>query len=206
MNQGKQIKVCGMREAANIRAVDRLGVDLIGFIFYPPSARFVQEVPAYLPVQARRVGVFVNEELPTVQRLATRFGLDYLQLHGNESPDYCRALRASGARLIKAFSIAQTPDLLQTEAYEDSCEMFLFDTPSEQFGGSGIPFDWSLLDAYTGRTPFLLSGGINACSVPALHHFHHPRLAGYDINSRFERQPGEKDVERIASFLQELNR
>lgn len=206
MNQGKQIKVCGMRQAANIRAVDQLGVDLIGFIFYPPSARFVQEVPAYLPVRARRVGVFVDEEPPTVQRLAARFGLDYLQLHGHESPDYCRALRACGAKLIKAFSIARAQDLLQTEAYEDSCETFLFDTPSEQCGGSGRSFDWNLLHAYTGRTPFLLSGGINAGSVPALHGFHHPRLAGYDINSRFELQSGEKDVEQIASFLQELNR
>lgn len=205
MNQGKLIKVCGMRETENIRATEQLGVDMIGFIFYPKSPRYVYELPAYLPTRARRVGVFVNEEKQMVQMFADRFGLDYIQLHGHESPEYCRSLHASGARLIKTFSIARERDLLGTSEYEDSCDYFLFDTKCEQHGGSGNQFDWSLLNAYEGRTPFLLSGGINSYSARALKEFHHPQLAGYDINSRFERQPGEKDVERIATFLRELN-
>lgn len=206
MNQGKLIKVCGMREAENIRDIDHLNVDLIGFIFYPKSPRYVYELPAYLPIKARRVGVFVNEDKPTVQMFADRFDLDYLQLHGNESPEYCRTLHASGAKLIKAFSIDRKKDLERTKEYEESCDYFLFDTKCEQFGGSGNQFDWGVLHAYNGSTPFLLSGGINAYSAPALNGFHHPRLAGYDLNSRFELKPGVKDAERIAQLLQELNR
>lgn len=204
MIQGKLIKVCGMCQAENIRDVDQLSVDLIGFIFYPKSPRYVYELPVYLPTHARRVGVFVNEDKQTVHTLADRFALDYIQLHGNESPDYCRTLHASGAKLIKAFSIARAKDLQSVHEYEDSCDYFLFDTKCEQFGGSGNQFDWNLLHAYSGNTPFLLSGGINSYSVKALKEFHHPCLAGYDLNSRFELKPGMKDTERIAEFLREL--
>lgn len=206
MIQHKLIKVCGMRQAENIRAVEQLGVDMIGFIFYPKSPRCVCELPAYLPVHALRVGVFVNEERQVIATYADRFGLDYIQLHGNESPEYCRSLQAAGTKLIKAFSIACTQDLHNVHSYEGTCDYFLFDTKSELPGGSGNQFDWDLLYAYSGHTPFLLSGGINSYSIPALKDFHHPRLAGYDINSRFELKPGEKDVERISRFLQELNK
>lgn len=198
------IKVCGMREAENIRAVEQLGVDMMGFIFYPKSPRCICELPSYLPVGVLRVGVFVDEEKHTVKMYADRFGLDYIQLHGHESPEYCRSLRAVGLKLIKAFSIAHAKDLQKVHQYEGICHYFLFDTKSDQRGGSGNLFDWELLHAYRGQTPFLLSGGINSYSVQALKEFHHPRLAGVDINSRFERKPGEKDVERIERFLKEL--
>lgn len=204
MINNKLIKVCGMREAENIRAVEQLGIDLMGFIFYAKSPRHVCELPGYLPVNALRVGVFVNEDKQVIETYADRFGLDYIQLHGSESPDYCRSLRAMGLKLIKAFSIARAKDLHNVNEYEDRCDYFLFDTKYEQFGGSGNQFDWNLLHSYNGHTPFLLSGGINQYSARALKDFHHPRLVGFDINSRFERQPGEKDVERIALFLSEL--
>lgn len=198
------IKVCGMREAENIRAVEQLGVDMIGFIFYPKSPRCICELPAYLPVNALRVGVFVNEEKSVVEMYADRFGLDYIQLHGNESPEYCRSLQSAGLKLIKAFSIARAKDLQTVHQYEGLCHYFLFDTKCEQHGGSGNQFDWELLHAYRGQTPFLLSGGINMYSAQALKEFHHPCLAGVDINSRFERKPGEKDVERIGRFKETL--
>ena len=133
-----------------------------------------------------------------------RFGLNYVQLHGNESPEYCRTLHSHGIRIIKAFSIALPKDLLAVSHYESFCDYFLFDTRSAHYGGSGQQFDWSILQRYTGSTPFLLSGGINSYSVKALKEFHHPRLAGIDINSRFETSPGIKDVERIERFLKEL--
>lgn len=205
MINGKLIKVCGMCKADNIREIDSLGVDMIGFIFYPRSPRCVCELPAYMPVHAHRVGVFVNEEKDTIQMYADRFQLEYIQLHGNESPEYCRSLRTVGLKIIKAFSIAQRKDLQHILAYEEYCDYFLFDTKCEQHGGSGKQFDWNILHFYTGHTRFLLSGGINFYSAKALKEFHHPQLAGFDLNSRFEVSPGEKDAQRIEQFLQELN-
>lgn len=193
-----------MREAENIRAVEQLGVDMIGFIFYPKSPRCICELPAYLPVDALRVGVFVNEEKQAIEMYADRFGLDYIQLHGHESPEYCRSLQSAGLKLIKAFSIARAKDLQRVHEYEGICHYFLFDTKCEQHGGSGNQFDWELLHHYRGQTPFLLSGGINMYSAQALKEFHHPCLVGVDINSRFERKPGEKDVERIGRFKDTL--
>lgn len=205
MINGKIIKVCGMREAENIRDVEALqDVDMLGFIFYPKSPRYVYELPAYLPLNAHRVGVFVNEDKEVVKMYADRFGLGYVQLHGNESPEYCRTLHSTGLKIIKAFSIARPKDLKDVDNYEEVCDLFLFDTKCEQYGGSGNQFDWDILQSYNGRVPFLLSGGINLYSANALKEFKHPNLAGYDLNSRFELKPGEKDTERIRTFLNEL--
>lgn len=160
--------------------------------------------PSHLPVQTHRVGVFVNEKKQAVMTYADRFGLDYVQLHGNESPEYCRSLHSTGIKIIKAFAIAHVHDLQQTIHYEKFCEYFLFDTLSGQYGGSGRCFDWKILQAYNRDIPFILSGGIGPKSVQALSKFHHPCLAGYDINSHFELSPGEKDTERIQRFLDKL--
>ena len=204
MINDKLIKVCGMREADNIRDVEQLKVDMIGFIFYPKSPRCLCELPAYMPDAAKRVGVFVNEDKKEIEILADRFSLDYIQLHGNEAPEYCRSLRNAGLHLIKAFSILLPKDLLAVSAYNGLCDYYLFDTKTPQYGGSGNQFDWNLLHRYNGPTPFLLSGGINPYSVKALREFRHPYFAGIDINSRFETAPGIKDVERISNFLKEL--
>lgn len=199
------IKICGMTETENIRHIEQLGVDLIGFIFYPKSPRCLCEMPGYLPRQARRVGVFVNETKENILMYADRFGLDYIQLHGNESPEYCRSLLTAGhLPLIKAFSIDRPHDLQPISAYDGLCRYYLFDTKSPKYGGSGRQFDWNLLQRYHGSTPFLLSGGINSYSAQAIKAFHHPRFAGVDLNSRFETSPGIKDVERIRTFLKEL--
>lgn len=198
------VKVCGMTDAENIREVEALGVDLMGFIFYPKSPRCLSRLPHYMPVSARRVGVFVNESRENVLMYADRFELEYLQLHGNESPEYCQRLQGQGVKLIKAFSVASAKELAATENYEGLCSYYLFDTPHPQYGGSGNSFDWSLLHHYQGSTPFLLSGGINRYSVPALRRFNHPRMAGIDLNSRFETRPGFKDAGRIREFLDEL--
>lgn len=195
-----------MREAENIREVEQLKVDMIGFIFYPKSPRCLYELPAYMPVKAKRVGVFVNEDKKEIEIFADRFSLDYIQLHGNESPEYCHSLRSTGLRLIKAFSIARRKDFENTEAYEKSCDYFLFDTKCEQHGGSGNQFDWTMLNSYKGKKPFLLSGGINPYSAPTLKELRHPQLAGFDLNSRFEAKPGLKEVERLKFFLEQLGK
>lgn len=204
MINGKVIKVCGMHEGENIRETESLGIDMVGFIFYSKSPRCICEMPGYMPAHARRVGVFVNESRQTIQMYADRFGLDFIQLHGFESPEFCRSLQADGFKLIKAFSVASPKDLQAVQDYEAFCKYLLFDTKGEKYGGSGNQFDWNILEAYNGDTPFLLSGGINPYSAKALREFRHPRLAGYDLNSRFETKPGMKDTERIRQFLDEL--
>ncbi len=198
------VKVCGMTDADNIRAVEQLGIDLMGFVFYPRSPRCVGSLPAYMPVRASRVGVFVNEAQENVQACADRFGLHYIQLHGSESPDYCRTLRGRGLRLVKAFSISSAEDIARTSDYDGLCDYYLFDTKAKGYGGSGRQFDWHLLRHYRGETPFLLSGGIRPDSGSDLKEFSHPRLAGIDLNSCFELSPGLKDVERIRDFIRSI--
>lgn len=151
-------------------------------------------------------GCLCQRRQKEIEILADRFSLDYIQLHGNESPEYCHSLRSTGLRLIKAFSIARRKDFENTEAYEKSCDYFLFDTKCEQHGGSGNQFDWTMLNSYKGKKPFLLSGGINPYSAPTLKELRHPQLAGFDLNSRFEAKPGLKEVERLKFFLEQLGK
>ena len=201
------VKVCGMREAENIRAVEALGVDWMGFIFWEHSSRYVCQRPACLPTRAKRVGVFVDAPLDAVCQHVEAFGLDVVQLHGSESPAFLNDLRSlCDARLliVKAFSIATRDDLLQTSLYEGLADFFLFDTKAQLVGGNGRKFDWSVLAHYDGSTPFLLSGGIGPDDASRLSAFSHPRLAGIDLNSRFEAAPALKNVELLKQFLYDI--
>ena len=201
------VKVCGMREAENIRAVEALGVDWMGFIFWEHSSRYVCQRPAYLPKKAKRVGVFVDASLDVVRQHVEAFGLDVVQLHGSESPTYLRDLRtvlAGAVLIVKAFSIATRDDLLQTSPYEGLADYFLFDTKAQLVGGNGRKFDWTVLAHYVGSTPFLLSGGIGPDDASRLSAFSHPRLAGIDLNSRFEISPALKNVELLKQFLYDI--
>ncbi len=201
------VKVCGMREAENIREVEALGIDLMGFIFWPKSGRYVSERPAYLPTNCKRVGVFVDEDIETVKRIAEDYALDYIQLHGHESPEYCAQLK--GLKLIKAFNIATTEDFKQTEPYTGIVDYFLFDTKGKSVGGNGEKFDWSVLSAYDDNTPFLLSGGIGPDDAEVLTSHSSPltskKCVGIDLNSRFEIAPGLKDINKLKEFLNALN-
>lgn len=198
------IKVCGMRDAVNIRQVESLGINMMGFIFFPGSSRYITCPPSYMPEKVQKVGVFVNEDPEMVVKIAHVFSLDFVQLHGTESPEYCLSLREKGLKLIKAFSVASPLDLAKTENYEGLCNYFLFDTQCEGHGGSGKQFDWSILSHYQGGTPFLLSGGISPESVDELKAFHHQYFAGIDLNSRFETAPGMKDIKKLQQFINEL--
>ncbi|MFI3317309.1 MAG: phosphoribosylanthranilate isomerase [Rikenellaceae bacterium] len=204
MNGGKIIKVCGMRDGENIAAVDALGIDMMGFIFYDKSPRCVAWLPSAMPRNARRVGVFVNATQSEISSRINQFELDYVQLHGAETPEFCSAINALGVRVIKAFSVSEEFDFKSVEPYVACCELFVFDTKCCGYGGSGEQFDWHLLDGYSSETPFLLSGGIDAGSVPSLKAFDHPSLAGYDLNSRFEVAPALKDVGLLTTFLEQL--
>ena len=197
------IKVCGMRDAENIRQTEALGVDYMGFIFWPHSRRYVAERPVYLPSKAKRVGVFVNSVMDDIIRHIDNYGLDVVQLHGHESPEYIQSLKIlrENISIIKAFNIATPDDLVQTVAYEGLADYFLFDTKGKAVGGNGEKFDWSVLTAYDGSTPFLLSGGIGPDDANSILSFHHDRCLGIDLNSRFEISPGLKDINNLKFFL-----
>ena len=198
------IKVCGMREADNIREVEMLGIDMMGFIFWPKSSRFASQRPDYLPKNVKRVGVFVDEDPEQVKRLADDYDLDYIQLHGQESPSYIFQL--GGLHIIKVFNISTAEDLLQAQPYEGIVDYFLFDAKGKSVGGNGEKFNWDVLSAYNGSTPFLLSGGIGPDDATNVKAFHHPKCIGIDLNSRFELAPGLKDVAKLKEFIFNLNK
>ncbi|MBQ8070758.1 MAG: phosphoribosylanthranilate isomerase [Bacteroidales bacterium] len=206
MINGKLIKVCGMTLGENILEVESLGVDMMGFIFYPPSPRYVKEVPTYLPQKAKRAGVFVNSSIEEILNTIDSFKLDIIQLHGNETPEQCYFLReCGGVKVMKAFGISDEESLHLSRSYEGTCDMYLFDTKASSYGGSGKKWDWSVLSSYRGKTPFLLSGGIGPDDAPALKEGKFPKtLSGFDLNSRFELSPGIKDAEKVEKFLNEL--
>ena len=195
------IKVCGLTDNESSRLVAKIpGVDYVGFIFYEASRRFTEST---LSTEKKVVGVFVNASIQNITRQIQNHSLDAVQLHGNESPEYIRKL-PKGVEIIKAFGIATEENLKATEPYNGLVNYFLFDTKSDQHGGTGKAFDWEVLQAYKGETAFLLSGGISPDSVEALKKFTHPKLAGYDLNSRFELAPQSKDAVLIAKFLYEI--
>lgn len=213
------IKVCGMRDPNNIREVEGAIANsslftlhasrfLMGFIFWPKSSRFVNQRPTYLPKKVKRVGVFVNADMEEVRQKVEEYGLDIIQLHGQESPSYITQLRSlcgdRVAAIIKAFNIATPEDFIQTTAYKGVADYFLFDAKAQLIGGNGTKFDWSVLSEYKGDTPFLLSGGIGPDDAERIKSFRHPKCIGIDLNSRFETEPGLKDVDSLRRFLAHL--
>jgi phosphoribosylanthranilate isomerase len=204
------VKVCGMTDPANIRAVAALPVDMLGFIFHAPSPRHAAmldpSVALALPRPPLRAGVFVNASVRDVLEVARARHLDIVQLHGDESPADCLRVRAGGPRVIKAIPVGEGDNpAIDALPYVDACDYLLFDTRSTGRGGSGQPFDWSLLDAYDAPRPFILSGGVSPADAPRLRAWKHPRLHGVDLNSRFETMPGIKNTLAIQHFIQELN-
>lgn len=200
------VKVCGMREPQNIRDVEDAGVQWMGFIFYPPSPRFVSSVPEYLPEKVKRVGVFVNAGYDEIMERVREFSLEIVQLHGSETPELCRTLRSGGIIVVKAFAVESEGTFQRVASYEGSADYFLFDTPCTSFGGCGMSFDWSILCNYRGKTPFILSGGLRKECLEALCSFRHSAMAGIDLNSGFELSPAVKDVALLRDFLAEYRK
>lgn len=202
------IKVCGMRASENIREVEALGIDWMGFIFYTRSSRYVgANPPAYLPCHCKRVGVFVNSPASEILHKVDAFGLDIVQLHGDESPAFCCQLReslADNVQLIKMVSISCETDLTATTGYAPYIDYFLFESPCGSYGGSGKKFDWSLLEQYHGNPPFILTGGIGSDDAEEIHSLTHPRFAGIDLNSRFEVSAGTKNPELLRTFIDKI--
>lgn len=195
-----------MGDTVRMHQLAAMPVDMLGFIFYPKSPRYVVgkidpvEI-AKLPQHIERVGVFVNTEIDEIHEMAESYFLTAIQLHGNESPELCHELKAEGYTILKAFNITKENNY---ESYAPHCDYFLFDTPSTQHGGTGQKFDWAMLENYKGNTPFLLSGGIGPDDAEALKQIVHPKFAGIDINSKFEMEPGVKDMSLIGKFMDEI--
>lgn len=208
MSRPLSIKVCGMRDTGNVQALAAMDVRYIGFIFYPNSKRYTENPPPReITGPLKRVGVFVDANIREIIRNIATHDLDVLQIHGQENPKYCFELKQRAhASIWKAFRVDETFDFSQLEAFEDVVDAFLFDAKGAQPGGNGIRFDWSLLDQYQGTTPFLLSGGIEPASVASIRELTHPRLIGVDLNSRFELEPGLKDIQKLQNFIDELYR
>ena len=203
-------KVCGMKTPDNIAGVLQLRPDYMGFIFYKKSSRYVGvDWPgpgSDFPETTAKVGVFVNEELEQLKLLADRYRLDYLQLHGDETPEYCRIVSKAGYQIIKAVGLRTDADHGRLAEYSQYVEYFLFDTPSQQYGGTGKTFDWSLLETYIGQRPFFLSGGLSTENVQAVSTLRHPDLWALDVNSRFETEPGIKNIVRLKEFKEQLQK
>lgn len=206
--QGLKIKICGMREASNIAEVGALRPDYMGFIFYPPSPRYCGDADepllARVPEDVVPVAVTVDMSPHEILDLCGRYGFNTVQLHGRETPGDCRALKDAGLSVWKAISVASEEDIRAAARYDGSTDMLVIDTAAPSCGGSGRKFDWSLLAHYDGSTPFLLSGGISPADAGAVLDVAHPRLAGVDLNSRFETAPGVKDVGTLRQFLRTL--
>ena len=194
-----------MRDAENIRALEQeVKPDMMGFIFWEQSPRHVSGRPAYLP-QCPRVGVFVNPTLAYVREHTDAITLSAIQLHGQETPSFCRQVRAAtGCTVIKAISVASAEDIAQAEQYQNSADLLLFDTKCPSVGGCGRQFDWNVLHTYRGRLPFLLSGGIGPDDAERVLAWRHPKCIGIDINSRFEAAPAIKDITAIAQFTKHI--
>ena len=224
-----------MRETENIRQVAALGVDMMGFIFWPESQRFVKMISAQAGIipdyseerlrkmrnktqasasaenRPKRVGVFVDEMPQSIVTRVYNYELDFVQLHGNESAVMIENLKrtlipdiAPDIKIIKALSIREKDDVKRWREYEGAADMLLFDTKCKTVGGSGEQFDWSVLEAYDGNIPFLLSGGIGPEDTERVLKYSHPQFAGIDLNSRFEISPAVKDVEKLKTFIQTI--
>lgn len=195
-----KIKVCGMRQSENIQQLLRLEPDYMGFIFYEGSKRFAPELDSDLllgfPESVKKVGVFVNTPIREVKEKVRAYGLDHVQLHGDESVEYVGELFAIGISVMKVFSISQEFDFDQLKPYKGLVDFFLFDTKGKERGGNGEVFNWEVLNDYHCDVPYFLSGGIDLENVEAISSLKVQPYA-IDVNSKFELQPGLKDIEAL---------
>ncbi len=200
-----KIKICGLRD--NFLEVAALKPDFLGLIFYEKSPRFVpQNVDNQLKQKtfgSQKVGVFVNESEEKILKIIKEFNLDFVQLHGNETPDFCEKIREK-IPVIKAFGVSSKEDLYAAQKYYQSVDYLLFDTKTSGFGGSGRKFDWSILNEEEIQKPFLLSGGIDLDVLDEIKTLKIKNLVGVDLNSRFEILPTLKDIEKLQKAIKIL--
>lgn len=202
-----KVKVCGLRDPSNIAKVALLKPDFMGFILYEGSPRYVSMKEAVrlvknIPPSIQKVGVLVNEPFENALEIAQSGVFDLLQLHGTESIEYCKKLFLH-IEIIKAFSVSESlPENLSD--YQAVCTIFMFDTAGEKFGGTGKRFDHQILSGYSLNKGFILSGGISAGDSLYIKSMPADRLAGVDLNSRFEDMPGIKNISLLKKFIEKI--
>lgn len=208
------IKVCGITQLKQLQQLDGLNVDFAGLIFYKESPRYVvgkitKEELQSTDFDVKKVGVFVNADYEEISQMIEDYDLDVVQLHGDESPELCEQL-SEDVEVIKAFSIGDTTTSIDelVADYDDVCDYYLFDTASKEglAGGTGEKFDWKLISKSKIEKPFFLSGGISLDDVAKIKAFKHPDYYGIDVNSRFEKSPGVKDMAMLLQLKQGLKK
>lgn len=204
------IKVCGVTQLKQLQQLEALNVDYAGLIFYKDSPRFMGDKLSGKEIKdadfdLKKVGVFVNPSYSELLDAIDDYGLDIVQLHGNETPEMCQDLSES-VEVIKAFRIEDASADIDkmVEPYDAVCDYYLFDTAGlkESFGGTGKQFDWSILNKAKIEKPFFLSGGIGPDDAAKIKAFKHPDFFAIDVNSKFETEPGVKDMAALLKFLQ----
>lgn len=208
-----RIKVCGNTQLEQVHALDEMGVEFAGFIFYHKSPRYVVDkiIPGQLKkakLNINKVGVFVNADYDEVMNYVEQYGLHMVQLHGDESPRFCEKISLQ-VPTIKVFRIKEGDNIeWKIREYGNVSDLYLFDTDWSTYGGSGKKFDWKILEQAEINKPFLLSGGIGIDDVEAVKAFaagnHSQEIFAVDINSKFETRPGVKNMEMIKTFAQAL--
>lgn len=203
-----------MREPENIRELLELKPDYVGFIFYAHSKRFVggfhADALASIFTSTKKTGVFVNETMDAMADKVIKYDLDAVQMHGDESAEFCRSFRKflrkvqteKHVEIIKAFGVSEGFDFGILASYEDFVDYFLFDTKTTEHGGSGVSFDWSILENYHGRKPYFLSGGLSPDNIHGIKGIKDIRFYGVDLNSRFEIDAGVKDIDKLTSVFE----
>ena len=200
LNVMTKIKICGMKYSENILEVSQLLPDYLGFIFYEKSSRFFDgEIPE-ISKSIKKVGVFVNATLEEIKSKIKKHDLDLIQLHGNETPEFCSNLMQERIKVIKVFSVDDDFDFQILETYENVCDYFLFDTKGKLHGGNGFTFNWQILEKYKSKKPLFLSGGIGIEEIAKIKTLNLPIFA-IDVNSKFEMEPGLKNVQLCRDAL-----
>jgi phosphoribosylanthranilate isomerase len=194
-----KLKICGMKYSENIQEVAQLQPDYLGFIFYEKSPRFFKGEIPILPKSTQKVGVFVDAYLDDILNKISRFNLQIVQLHGNESPEFCKLFQHMDIEIIKVFSVDDNFNFQTIQPYEAVCDYFLFDTKGGNPGGNGTVFNWQILKNYPSKKPFFLSGGIGLEEIETIKQLNLP-IHAIDINSKFETKPGLKNLELLKNI------
>jgi len=225
-----KLKICGMKHPHNTEAVAQLQPDFMGFIFYKKSPRLLEEAIPKISKSIYKVGVFVDEDIDFIMAKVNQHQLDMIQLHGNESPQFCAQLKSKyhleserwklkdqeptkdkqsseglqNIKIVKAFCVDDTFNFNALNPFEKLVDYFLFDTKGKLPGGNGSLFDWDILLNYKLTKPYFLSGGIGLKQVKQLKQFQRTEISKYcfalDVNSKFEIKPGIKDIEKLKKF------
>lgn len=207
-----RVKICGITQLEQGSAIARLGATALGFICVPTSPRYIvpeqiRAISQHLPTEVERIGVFANHSVEEICQISAIALLSGVQLHGSETPEFCHQLRSSlpGLEIIKALRIQSIQALAQADLYQDCTDTLLLDAyHPQQLGGTGKTLNWAQLQQFRPRCPWFLAGGLTPNNIELALSLVRPN--GIDLSSGVERQPGDKDLERIAELFEKLER